>query len=168
MAFRNCAPFAKCITSVDGAIVDDAGDLCLAIPMFNVIEYSLNSSKKTWYWWFYSKDEATIFNADIVNNNYFKSFKYRAKLWRNIVARPAPNEFNGILKNAIIAVSLKYLINFGRSLEMPLINCKVEFKLKWPKDCIFSVVGVDNVNSNPNDIIFAVKDTKLNIPLVNL
>lgn len=47
MAFRNCAPFAKCITSVDGAIVDDAGDLYLAMPMFNVIEYSLNSSKKT-------------------------------------------------------------------------------------------------------------------------
>ena len=40
---------------------------------------------------------------------------------------------NGILKNAAIVVPLKYISNFWRSPEMPLINCKVELKLKWTK-----------------------------------
>ena len=41
----------------------------------------------------------------------------------------ADNAANGILKNVTIAVPLKYLSNFWRSLETPLINCKVELKL---------------------------------------
>ena len=44
----------------------------------------------------------------------------------NTVAQTASNAANGILRNAAIAVSLKYLSNFWRLLEMPLINCKVE------------------------------------------
>ena len=51
-----------------------------------------------------------------------KSFKYKAKLLENTAAQPAPNAANGIFKNATIAVPLKYLSNFWRSLEMPLIN----------------------------------------------
>ena len=69
--------------------------------------------------WFYSKDQATNFNADFVNTNAFKSFEYKAKLMRNTVAPPAPNQANGILKNAKIAVPLKYLSNFWGSLEIP-------------------------------------------------
>ena len=44
----------------------------------------------------------------------------------NTVAQTASNAANGILRNAAIAVSLKYLSNFWRLPEMPLINCKVE------------------------------------------
>ena len=44
---------------------------------------------------------------------------------------------------------------------MPLINCKVELKLKWTKYCVLSAAGAD-VNGNDNDnIIFTIKDTKL-------
>ena len=64
-------------------------------------------------------------NAGIVNNNAFESFKYIAKLLENAVV----DGNNTILKNATIAVLLKYLRNFWRSLEMPLINWKVELKL---------------------------------------
>ena len=49
-----------------------------------------------------------------------------AKLLENTVAQTASNATNGILRNATIAVSLKYFSNFWRLLEMPLINCKVE------------------------------------------
>ena len=66
-----------------------------------------------------------------------------------------------------IAVSLKYLSNFWRSLEMPLINCKVELKLRWTKHRVLSVAGTDNVNGN-NDTIFTIKDTKLYVPVVTL
>ena len=63
---------------------------------------------------------------------------YKAKFLANSEADGA----NGILKNEAIAVPLKYLSNFWRTLEMPLIICKVELKLKLTK---LSAAGADNV-----------------------
>ena len=68
--------------------------------MYNLIEYSSNYSETTESLSFYSKDEATNFNADIANNN-FKSFKYKAKLLGNTVAQLAAAA-NGILRNSAI------------------------------------------------------------------
>ena len=130
-----------------------------------------------------------IFNADIVNNDNFESFKYKAKL--NTVAQDDntangilkkttiasfkykaklntvaqdDNTANGILKKTTIAALLKYL----RSLEMLLLNCKVELKLRWTKHFVLSVAGTDNANpnNNDNDIIFTIKDIKLYVPVV--
>ena len=70
----------------------------------------------------------------------FESFEFKASLLGNTVAQPNPHQTNGVLKNATIPVPLKYLSNFWRSLEMPLINCKVELKLKWTKYCVLSAV----------------------------
>ena len=65
---------------------------------------------------------------------------------------------------------LKYLSNFWRSREIPLINCKVELKLIWPKHCVLSVAGTDNANgyNDDNNIIFTIKGTILYIPVVTL
>ena len=87
--------------------------------------------------WFFSKDEASNLNNNIVNTNNFKHFEYWAKLFGNRVTQPAANTANGIGRNATITVSLKYLSNFFGSLEIPLINCKVEFKLTWIKPLCF-------------------------------
>ena len=63
---------------------------------------------------------------------------------------------------------------FWRSLEMPLIDWKVELKLKWKKYCVLSAAGADNVNNNFNDnangnnIIFTIQDIKLHAPIVTL
>ena len=81
----------------------------------------------------YSKDEAINFNNDIENTDDFKSFEYKAKLLGKAVAQPTPNQANRILKKVAIAMPLKDLSNLWRSLEMPLINCKVKLKLKWKK-----------------------------------
>ena len=91
------------------------------MPMYNLIKYSWNYSEAAGDLWFYSKEEATNFNADIANDNNFQSFKYKAKLLENTQA----DNTNGILKNVTIAVSLKCLSNFWRSLKIPLINCKI-------------------------------------------
>ena len=72
------------------------------------------------------------------------------------------------MENVTIAVSLKYLHKFWRSLEMPLINFKVELKLKWTKYCVLSAAGNDNDNDRDGKIIFAIKDTKLYAPVVTL
>ena len=72
-----------------------------------------------------------IYHLGVANYNNFKSFK----LLGDTVAQPAPNQANGIIKYAAIAVPLKYLSNVWISLEMPLISSKVELKIKWAKYC---------------------------------
>ena len=64
------------------------------------------------------------------------------------------------LEQTKIAVPLQYLSNFWRSLEMPLIICKVELSLTWNKNCILSSVA--------NDSTFEITDTKLYVPVVTL
>ena len=53
---------------------------------------------------------------------------------------------------------------------MPLINCKVESKLRWMKHCVLSELGNGNDNDNldSNKIIFTIKDNKLYVSVVNL
>ena len=59
---------------------------------------------------------------------------------------------------------LKYLNIFWASLQMPLINCKLELKLRWARFCVFSAAGTAKANaSNDDNIIFTIKDTKLHI-----
>ena len=93
------------------------------MPMNNLLEYSSNYSHTTGSLWFYAKDEATNFGADIEDKDEFKSFKYKTKFIRCTVV-------NVILENVVIAVSLKYISNFSRSLQIPLINCRVKMKRK--------------------------------------
>ena len=113
------------------------------MPMYNLTEYSSNYSEKTGILWFYFKDEAT-----------------HAKLLGNTIAQLGENATNGILRNATIAIPVKYSSSFWRSVETSLINCKVELKLRWTKYCVLS--GTDNVNGNDSDnIIFTIKNTKL-------
>ena len=131
--------------------------------MYNLLKYSQDYSMKSGSLWFYSKDESTNFNADIANYDNFESFKHKAKLLENKIADGA----NGILRNAAIAVLLKYLSNFWRSLEMPLINFKVKLKLKWTKYCVLCAACADNDNANPDNIIFTIKDTKNICPYCN-
>ena len=90
------------------------------MPMYNFLEYSSNYSDTTGSLWFYFKDEANNYNNIIVNNNAFKSFKYKTKLIGSTSAA-----------NRILAVPLKYLNDFWRSLEMPSNKCKVELNLNW-------------------------------------
>ena len=90
-------------------------------------------------------------------NNY-QSFKYKgAPLGKT--ADTVKNT-NSYVKEAKIVVPLKYLSNFWRSLEMPLINCKVYPELNWIEDCILSSTG--------NTAKFAITDTKLHVPIVTL
>ena len=59
------------IWNLTPSLIDDSEDLNLVITMYSLIEYSSNYSETTWSVWFYSKDEATKFNADTANDNNF-------------------------------------------------------------------------------------------------
>ena len=107
MAFRNCIPFSKCITKIDGTTIDNAEELNLVIDiMYNLLECNSNYSDTTSRLWFYSKDEATNVDNNIANTSNFKSLilNFKAKLLKNTVCQLAPNNDNEILKNAKIAV----------------------------------------------------------------
>ena len=91
--------------------------------------------------------------------NNSTSFDYKIKLLGNpnTVATPAPaggGNPNGIsILNVKVVVPLKYLNNFFRSLEMPLVNCKIKLNLIWKKECVLS--------TNTDNAVFIINDTKL-------
>ena len=136
--------------------------------MCNFTEYNSNCFATTGSLSFYSKGEATNFGNDIVNTDDFKSFKYKAKLLEDKAEQPNPNHANIILEDAGIAVPLRYLNNFWRSLEISMINCKLESKLKWTKHCVLFERGNDNSDNNPDNFIFTMKNIKLYVLLVTL
>ena len=121
------------------------------MAMYNMIEYSDNYSDTSGSLWQFKRDEVegdvdlTVDDNHVPNNS--SSFKYKSSF---ITDR------NGVK----IAVPLKYLSNFWRSLEMPLINCKVELSLKWYENCILSSAGTAAT--------FTITDTKLYVPVVTL
>ena len=156
VAFKICAPF----TTIDETTIDDTENLDSVMPMHNLIEYSPNYSETRGRLWLYSKDEGIIFNNNNANIDNFKYINYKAELLENTET----DGDHGILENATITVTLKYLGNFWRSLEMLLINLEVELKLKWTKYCVL----LQNTNANPNNIIFTIKDTKLYVSGVTL
>ena len=63
---------------------------------------------------------------------------------------------------------LKYLSNFCKSLEMPLINYKVKLILKYTKYFVLTAAGADNNDASSNNTIFTIKDTKLCVSFVTL
>ena len=99
----------------------------------------------------FKRDEIEV-NVDLSVDN-LSSFKYKSNIIGNLSQA-------GTRNNVKIVVLLKYLSNFWRSLEIPSVNCKVEFSLKWYENCILSSAG--------NNVTFTITDTKLYVPIVNL
>ena len=157
VAFKNCAPFRKCVTHKNNEHVDSADNLDITMPMYNLTEYSDNYSNTSGSLWQFTRDESPLnnnVNPDDVSVNNSSSFKYKSNFFRSLTA--AANE---VFKNVKIAVPLKYLSNFWRSLEMPLINCKIHLELNWSKDCIMSTIA---------DTTFKITNTNLYVPIVSL
>ena len=115
--FKNCAPFEKCFTEIGGTLADETNFINITMPMYNLTEYSDNYSDTSGSLWDFKRDKI-VDNANVTNDDNDPSSKYKASLIGN-------TEINGTKKRVKIAVPLKYLSNFWRSLEMPLINCKV-------------------------------------------
>ena len=108
------------------------------MPMYNLIEYSDDHSKRSGSLWRHYRDEA--------NNNLADSESFKPKMKVTGKTPAAGNE-----KDIEIMIPLKYLSNFWRTLEMSLINCEVNLILTW------SSTGTLKTN-----------DTKLYLPVVTL
>ena len=126
------------------------------MPMDNLIKYSDNYQDSSATLYHYKRDEPPEANA--INNlttNTSSSFKYIVSLLGN------PDVDDGIAKTSVkVVVPSKYLSNFFRSLEMPLINCKIKLNLTWKKKCVLS--------NDDGDAVFIINDTKMYVPVVIL
>ena len=118
------------------------------MPMYNLIEYSDNYAKTSGSLWQYFRDE-----PDDNNIEDSESFKSKIK-----ITGKTPNNNNE--KDVEIMVPLKYLSNFWRTLEMPLINCEVNLILTWSSTCV--------ITESNGAGTFAITDTKLYVPVVTL
>ena len=125
--------------------------------------------------WDYYRDEPSnplSFNSE--------SFKYKTSITGNPynVGDGEDNyDANKVGKNETeIVIPLKHLSNFWRTLNIPLINCKIELILTWSKNCVLADMTVRDAGNNndplaivaPTGLEFQIKDTKLYVPVIAL
>ena len=127
LIFKNNAPFVSCITRINGELIEDADDLDIVMPKYNLSEFSKNYRKTIGSLYNYYRDELSddaddnqFNNIKIVNSN---TFKYKNKI--------IDNTNNQGKTDTELAIPLKYLGNFWRALNIPLISCEISLELKW-------------------------------------
>ena len=154
--------YLKIVEQISDTFVYYANFVNIAMPMYNLIEYSDNYSDSSGNLWGLKRDEKAN-NSNVTNDDDALSFKCIANLIANTYA-------NGTKEGVEIAVPVKYLSNFWRSLEMPLINCKVEFLLKWIENCVLTTAefGANADATDADGATFKITDAKLYVPVVTL
>ena len=186
LILKNNASFVSCITRINGELIKDADDLDVVMPMYNLLEYSKNYRKTTGSLYNYYRDELTndnipagntFDNIRVVNSN---TFKYKNKIIGNTYNVDAADAGYDANKNGTeeveIAIPLKYLGNFWRVLNIPLISCEVSLELKWNKNCVITSLEQRNieaarparVDTSPTGATLAINDCKLYTPVVTL
>ena len=162
------------------------------MPMYNLLEYSKNYRKIIRSLYNYYRDELNDVadNNNFANNNVVSSntFNYKNKIIGNTynvdstivpaaggarVANPDYNADNSGKKSIELAIPLKYLGNFWRALNIPIISCEVSLELKWNKTCVITShqigVNLDGRNTAaPTGATLTINDCKLYIPVVTL
>ena len=178
LTLKNNAPFISCISKINGELVENAEDLHIVMPIYNLLEYSKNYEKTLGSLFNYYRDEPkehTIGEGDNAINisiRNSKSFDYKAKIPGSLAA-------GELEKNVEIAIPLKNLGNFWRSLDIPLINCEITLILSWYKKCVLVGKALRNApdpqpnlpiaaTESPTDAKFEITDCKLFVPVVTL
>ena len=172
LILKNDAPFVPCITRINGELIEDADDLDIVMRMYNLLEYCKNYRKTIGSLYNHYRDELSddaddnqFNNIKVVNSN---TFKYKNKI--------IDNTNNQGTKDIELAIPLKYLGNFWRALNIPLISCEVSLELKWDKNCVITsleqrvIAGANPParDNAPMGATLAITDCKLYIPVVTL
>ena len=179
LTLKNNAPFISCISKINNELVENAEDLDIVMPMYNLLEYSKNYEKTSGSLFNYHRDEPSeliigdgdnTINISIRNS---KSFDYKTNIIGNLDIGEDEKE------DVTFAIPLKYLGNFWRSLDIPLINCEITLILSWYKECVLVGRALRNApNPQPNPPIAAIESPtsarfeitycKLYVPVVTL
>ena len=171
--FKNNAPFINCISKINSIKIDNAEDLDVVMPMYNLLEYSKNYRKTTCSLWNYYRDEP----SDTLSPDS-ESFKYKTSITGNtynIAVGEAGYDANKVGKNETeVVIPLKHSSNFWRSFDIPLINCEVELIMTWSKTCVLvnmterDAEGNNSAITAPTELELKIIDTKLYVPVVTL
>ena len=133
IAFKNNALIINCISKIDDVKIDNAEDLDVAMPMYNLLEYSKDYRKTTGSLWNYYRYEP----SNPLSSNS-ESFKYKTSITGNtynVGAGEAGYDATKVGKNETeVVVSLKHLSNFWKALNIPLINCELELIITGSKN----------------------------------
>ena len=151
------------------------------MSMYNLLEYSKNYRKTIGSLYNYYRDELSddaddnnFDNIKVVNSN---TFKYKNQITGNTYNVDAGAQGYDVNKNGMqeveLAIPLKYLGNFWRALNIPLISCEVSLEIKWDKNCVITSleqrdIGGGNRDNAPTGATLAVTDCKLYVPAVTL
>ena len=158
--FKNCALFTDCMGRINNTQIDNAKGIDIVIPMYTLIVYSDNYSETSGSLQQHCIDlPFANNNGKIVNfngANATDSFNFKTKITGQTCD-------DGRIHDVEIMVPLKYLSNFWRTLEMPLINCEVELILNWSANCVIIYTNV--ANQVP---AFTITETNLYVPVVTL
>ena len=127
------------MTKINNEFIEDADDLDIVMPMYNLLEYSKNYRKTIDSLYNYYRDELSndnnpnnFPNANVVNSNTFKYKNQITGNTYNVAEGAAGHNANRVGKQDVeSAIPLKYLVNFWRALNIPLISCEVFLELKW-------------------------------------
>ena len=183
LILKNNAPFISCITKINNELIEDAEDFDIVMPMYNLLEYSKNYRKTIGSLYNYYRDELindgddNFANRNVVNSN---AFKYKNKIIGNTYNVDAAAAGYDVYKEGTqaieLAIPLKYLRNFWRALNIPLINCEVSLELKWNKNCVITSSENRIINAGtpvirgsvPTSATLSITDSKLYIPVVTL
>ena len=82
LIFKTCAPFINCISQINKTQLDNAKDIDIEMPMYNLIEYSDNYSKTSGSLWQHYEDILVVNNGNIAEfngANATDSFNFQAK-----------------------------------------------------------------------------------------
>ena len=136
LAFKDNAPFTSCISKINNTLTDNAKDLDIVMAMYSLLEYSKNNEKTTWSFWNYYRDKPNSGIGGENNNvNYLikdsKPFDCKTSIRGKL-------EGNKTEKKVETVVPLKYLSNFWRAVNMPLINCEINLILAWSENCVLT------------------------------
>ena len=181
LILKNNAPFVSCITRINGKLIEDADDLDIVMSMYNLLEYSKNYRKTIGSLYDYYRDELSddadnnnFDNIKVVNSN---TFNYKNKIIGNTYNLNAGDDGYDVNKNGTqeveLTIPLKYLGNFWRALNIPLISCEVSLELKWNKNCVITSleqrdIEGGNRNNAPTGATLAINNCKLYVPAVTL
>ena len=181
LILKDNAPFVLCITRINGELIEDADDLDIIMSMYNLLEYSKNYRKTIVSLYNYYGDELSddaddnnFDNINVVNSN---TFKYKNKITGITYNVNTGVQGYDVNKNGTqeveLAIPLKYLGNYWRALNIPLISCEISLELKWDKICVITSleqrdIGGGNIDNAPTGATLAISNCKLYVPAVTL
>ena len=167
VAIKNCHPFTRASFKLNNEQVETVENLDLTMNLYNMLEYSDNYADTTASLYQYKRPEPRVNAGDLTANNS-SSFKYQSGLFQKQLTTddgnsediglnidPNFNRAHKIWKKKIV-IALKYISNFLRNLELPLINTKFYMELNWTKFSVF------------RNSMFQIAKGELYIPVVTL